>query len=285
VARQRAKRPVDLSANAALPVSSEPLSGPRGPQAAVDPAIAKTLVAQAERLEALEKQGFNPYQARIEPAAAARSALVLEQQPNGSNVNSNARAETETVDLDDADQMTRARSDLVLAMHSGADKEVLRRALVKARRFDVPEVEEATELLAALDIEASPSPMPSSEDLDAIEDVNNTWALLVHAQESKETLTNAIKTLDKLCSNLLENPQEAKFRTIRLENKTISANIVTPADGAALNVLAAVGFERVDDVMSVPDPSSLPPNVVAAARGRLQRVIELCNAWLNDARG
>jgi hypothetical protein len=91
-----------------------------------------------------------------------------------------------------------------------------------------------------------------------------------------------VNTIVKLMKNLDEHPEDARFRAIRLENRTIADRLVSPCGGTALNVLEAVGFERVGEVMVVPDPVTLDRDVVLAARTRIRRLLDLCEHWLRE---
>jgi hypothetical protein len=187
VARQRAKRCTPVPESSSASSSSEPLSGPRGPQVAMDPALARKREADALKLQDLEKSGFNPYQARIESAAGARSALVLDQHVAPAPPATTKRSESDF----DADDMTRARRQLVAAMSaSAADKEVLRLALSDARRFEVPEVEEAAELLQALDL------AEAQDDAVDVEGVDGAWAVFVQSPDSKQDMAATVRALD-----------------------------------------------------------------------------------------
>jgi len=55
--------------------------------------------------------------------------------------------------------------------------------------------------------------------------------------------------LQKLLGNLLANPEEAKFRTVKLSNAKIHAAIV--AAQGALDILKAAGFAEADNTLTI----------------------------------
>ena len=66
------------------------------------------------------------------------------------------------------------------------------------------------------------------------------------AARSKSLLT-AGKTLSKLLENLCHDPEEPRYRKVRLSNKAINERLVRAAGGAGKAVLLAVGFVPFTD--------------------------------------
>lgn len=81
----------------------------------------------------------------------------------------------------------------------------------------------------------------------------------------KDAAVGALTVLKKLMMNFIKKPDEPKFRKVRLANPTIKAKyvgmgsklviftrfrLVDPADGAAMLILQACGFETAVDADS-----------------------------------
>ena len=64
-----------------------------------------------------------------------------------------------------------------------------------------------------------------------------------------DTLKNCFKTLKILLSNILKNPNEDKFKTIKLSNPNIHERIGKIS--IALKLLEELGFVKNDEVMTV----------------------------------
>lgn len=100
-------------------------------------------------------------------------------------------------------------------------------------------------------------------------------ASLKRDPEAEETLP----VLRKLLGNLAEHPEEVRYRRIRTGNKTISEKIVKACGGKAVLVLESVGFRREveaeEAVYAVPDPATLPPDVVEGARRRCEHALKM----------
>lgn len=64
--------------------------------------------------------------------------------------------------------------------------------------------------------------------------------LSLNKRDDLYDLTNLLQTL---CQNILSNPEEPKFRTIKLNNKTIENRLLSRKGG--LEFLAAAGFKTV----------------------------------------
>ena len=63
----------------------------------------------------------------------------------------------------------------------------------------------------------------------------------------------ALKILSKLLTNVTENPQEEKYRTVKTTNKAIQSKLLS-VDGAR-DVLIALGFVDLGDMLVLIDPS------------------------------
>lgn len=70
-------------------------------------------------------------------------------------------------------------------------------------------------------------------------------------EESKQIMFR--DTLIKLLENVMNNPDQPKFRTIKKNNKALSERIFSEPDGAAVELLILAGFEDGDDVV-IPGP-------------------------------
>ena len=86
----------------------------------------------------------------------------------------------------------------------------------------------------------------------------------------------ALHTLQRVADNVCENPHEAKYRTVRVSNAAFSAALGRFEGG--VDVLLALGFERVDDALKLEaDPElwnklALGRKIVTAARRKAARV-------------
>ena len=64
----------------------------------------------------------------------------------------------------------------------------------------------------------------------------------IYRYTDKNTLLSCMKTLNKYFSNILKNPNENKFRSIKQENKVFQNRIKNVVGG--VNILTTVGFEN-----------------------------------------
>ena len=252
------------------------------PQPELPPADPALLRKQKEAADALTKSGFNPYQATMSTATAARNMIdtlhLDDSAPSGAVSSSMSIMDREP--LASVEEMQKARARLQSAMR-GSDVAELEMALSQAEQFGVPEIEEASELLSALTELRQTEPELSSDGFDAVISAVNE---LARVPESADKRAACLNTLQTLLKNLVEHPENPKFRKIRLENKTVREKVVEPCQGQAVVVLQAVGFEQVVDeegqqCLVVPDPETLLPEIVDYARGActaaLARIQEL----------
>eukprot|EP00930_Biecheleria_cincta_P077622 TRINITY_DN64927_c0_g1_i1.p1 TRINITY_DN64927_c0_g1~~TRINITY_DN64927_c0_g1_i1.p1 ORF type:complete len:176 (-),score=45.25 TRINITY_DN64927_c0_g1_i1:300-794(-) len=93
---------------------------------------------------------------------------------------------------------------------------------------------------------ASPSPAPSGELKEALAQLDTqTWPV-------QETCYNV---LVKLLENVIKNPSEVKFRSVRRENAAIKAKVLDCPGGAA--VLVAAGFAEDADTYTLSPGASV----------------------------
>lgn len=232
------------------------------------PANPEVMRKQQEARESIEKSGFNPYQATMATSSNAR-ATINSINEDGSAPPGRAGATplppaSSSVDAEEK-KMRQARLQLLQAMQ-GNDTVALAVAISEAEKYDVPDVREAKELYMVLG-----GGDESAEEGD-FSSVLDSITAFKSASESPQKKQEASKTMQILLRNLLAHPEEAKFRKIRLENENIRNKIVLPAQGTCIAVLESVGFNRVVDeasneqIMIVPDPATLPPELVAYAK-------------------
>jgi len=81
-------------------------------------------------------------------------------------------------------------------------------------------------------------------------------------------------TLLKLLENILNNPQEVKFRTIKKTNKALSEKVFSDPEGAAVELLKQAGFQDEAELVSLPGPPD----------GRMHAVWELLARSARDAK-
>ena len=70
------------------------------------------------------------------------------------------------------------------------------------------------------------------------------------ADNSDTVMNDAKDILIKLLSNVLKEPNNTKYRAVKLTNKTIEEKLI-PASGA-FEILFSVGFEEADDKLILP---------------------------------
>ena len=87
-----------------------------------------------------------------------------------------------------------------------------------------------------------------------------------------EEIKKVLQTLGKVLSNIDANPQDLKFRVLKLTNKTV-ARWLLPFPGAMV-LLDAVGFENDGLVLSLPLDNDMPllRQAILAADDRLRRI-------------
>lgn len=84
-----------------------------------------------------------------------------------------------------------------------------------------------------------------------IADVDVALEKIVKENACVEKIKNAVKMLTTVASNILKEPAEQKFRTLRKENKAVATKIL-PCRGA-LQLLVAIGFRSTDGVLAMPE--------------------------------
>lgn len=106
-------------------------------------------------------------------------------------------------------------------------------------------------------------PPPEEEPEKAIKEKSSKDQVAYHLQKLKKTykdsnpegLKTCLSTLKVYVKNLQDNPQDPKFKKLKLENKAFQTRIV-PFDGA-IDFLGVIGFEKKEDCLeqrkSVPD--------------------------------
>eukprot|EP01050_Picozoa_sp_SAG11_P017917 SAG11_NODE_2636_length_3149_cov_1.681639_6_plen_326_part_00 len=87
-------------------------------------------------------------------------------------------------------------------------------------------------------------------------------AMLGHAAEAlgagqdAQHLHQPLKLLRKVLGNVIAQPEEPKFRSLKLSNKAVATHLVSCPN--ALAFLNAVGFEEVEGVLTLPPQIPLP---------------------------
>lgn len=74
-------------------------------------------------------------------------------------------------------------------------------------------------------------------------------------RNTKEAYLEAVRIILLLLDNIINHPNENKYRTIRIENKTIKEKLLT-LEGC-VELLTSIGFQRSDDQYTLPNDSSL----------------------------
>ncbi|KAE9332313.1 hypothetical protein PF008_g15010 [Phytophthora fragariae] len=101
---------------------------------------------------------------------------------------------------------------------------------------------------AAASVMPPPAPFPAvpqvgvTSSLDAVE--TGAGAVYVLLRQDPARAIAAAETLVKMLTNVVKNPQEEKFRKIRLSNAAIQAKLV--AVPGAVDILAEAGFSRME---------------------------------------
>eukprot|EP00932_Pfiesteria_piscicida_P004018 SRR837773.1392.p1 GENE.SRR837773.1392~~SRR837773.1392.p1 ORF type:complete len:182 (-),score=67.78 SRR837773.1392:136-624(-) len=81
-------------------------------------------------------------------------------------------------------------------------------------------------------------------------------------------------TVLKLLENVLNNPEEAKFRTVKKTNKTLSEKVFTEPEGAAVELFVLAGFQDEAETLTLPGPPD----------GRTHAVWEVVARSVRDAK-
>ncbi len=80
-------------------------------------------------------------------------------------------------------------------------------------------------------------------------DVDVAVDKIVSDNASGDTIKNAVKLLGTVISNILREPKEPKFRSLKKENKAVATKIL-PCRGA-LQLLVAIGFRSANGVLTL----------------------------------
>ena len=82
-------------------------------------------------------------------------------------------------------------------------------------------------------------------DYEEVDEASSNWEKCARmlSLNKREDLYDLLNLLQTLCQNIILNPMEAKFRTIKLNNKTIENRLINRKGG--LEFLAAAGFKTV----------------------------------------
>ena len=257
IARQRTRREAEGKTDAVPSRAWNEVS----PPPSLPPLDPETMRKQKEAAAALEKSGFNPYAATVASSSAARSVIVNSTIGNNSTNSPNADPSIEILQS--------ARAQLKAAMRN-TDALSLQFAIQEAEEYGVPEVEEARLLLATLTENQLDDEMYSDQDLH-FQDLLHAIQAFHVTKDEPEKKASAAQILQTLLRNLLDHPENPKFRKIRLDNKAIKEKLLDTANGTGISILLSVGFERtIDDegqsCLIVPDPETLPTEIVAHAR-------------------
>ena len=70
---------------------------------------------------------------------------------------------------------------------------------------------------------------------------------MIVASNQNDATVAGLDILFKLITNILKNPQEEKFRILKMTNKTIQAKLISlQPNEAVVELLAALGYVQVD---------------------------------------
>merc|ERR1711871_834792 len=76
--------------------------------------------------------------------------------------------------------------------------------------------------------------------------IRNSIAIIVAGNANEATIAG-LDILHKLITNILKNPQEAKFRSLKMTNKTIQAKLMSlQPNEAVMELLTALGYVQID---------------------------------------
>lgn len=113
-------------------------------------------------------------------------------------------------------------------------------------------------------------------------DINLECVRLIEPQPTKSTekqqeqYLEAVRILLVLLENVLSQPNNLKYRTIRMENKTIKEKLLSLEGSERL--LNAIGFKRMPSSNEYTLPSEVPLQQIQKYRDVLSKRRE---AWLN----
>jgi len=160
---------------------------------------------------------------------------------------------------------------------------------LQRNNFDIPAciaawgvVAQPTTQAPAADPEPLPVPVikaPLGPDPLPIDDSAADAALSSVGNEPYEVQEAFFKTGLKVLDNVLQNPDEPKFRQLKKTNAALSAKLFNVADGAGLTLLTLAGFEVTDEVVMM---SGAPDGRCTAVRNKIQKSSSA--AWEKQAR-
>jgi len=232
----------------------------------VDEETKKCLEADAKKLETA---GFNPYEATMSSSNAGRAVIDLKDMAvNEQNCSSGADGDSNTQqpaniassqNFPDSEQTAMALLDAGI---EGCDLEKLETAKAFVQN-NIDPFEASNELVSKLgtadqlwstlresisssDVKPTESrPEKSSVSNPVVDAVSSALSSLsVQATVEKENINSSLKTLTKVLDNVVANPDEVRYRKLRLRNPTIRNKLVEPAEGAAVKILESLGFEK-----------------------------------------
>uniref|UniRef100_A0A6S8D4U4 PUB domain-containing protein n=1 Tax=Aplanochytrium stocchinoi TaxID=215587 RepID=A0A6S8D4U4_9STRA len=215
--------------------------------------------------KALESSGFNPYEAAFATSENARAAINMgrsagayENETDGVEQTSNAN---ETVRRNDANEDTTENLVQIGIVSSklhdaieNCDAVLLKEAIELAQNSlnnleqDVlaVDIHKANELLSLLCPAQSDVHVTQEALLVTPETVQQVSSALHRLGDTNITSVDecvaALSTTKKVLENIKANPDDPRYRKIRLSNKTIQKKLIEPAGGEALNILRACGF-------------------------------------------
>ena len=123
-------------------------------------------------------------------------------------------------------------------------------------------------------IEPAPSAVLRSTSSPPTQATTATTNVLSSLKNTKETYLEAVRILLVLLDNVLKYPNEIKYRSIRLENKSIKEKLLS-LEGCS-ELLTAIGFKRSANEFTLPLDASL--DLLRAYRDAL---IKRRDYWLN----
>jgi len=97
-------------------------------------------------------------------------------------------------------------------------------------------------------------------------------------EQQQQQYLEATRILIVLLENVLSQPNNLKFRTIRLENKAIKEKLLSLSGSEPL--LAAIGFKRTPSSNAFTLPNEVPLQLIQKYRDELRRRRE---AWLSGS--
>ena len=95
-------------------------------------------------------------------------------------------------------------------------------------------------------MESTPTPSVEQSKQECEAKIRNAIAMIVASNQNDASIAG-LDILHKLITNILKNPQEEKFRVLKMKNKTIKANLMSlqPLE-AVMELLTALGYVKID---------------------------------------